>query len=312
MTTDPVVHLYPAVHLSRQTIAEHELFPEIERKIALHLISIHLKTPRLSRLKASHRKWLMTHSLFALALQRRPDDPLSGLTATRFIDTVMQLGAASRNTAAAFLSELVAYKFLKDAEGVTDRRVRVLILTEASTEAMKSWFMGHLECLDRLDHGNRQALAAADERIFYTAQPLIAEKLVADPWWRIPPESSSHFLNSDMGGMVLHDLISHLPDQPEEDGRYSLGPVTLARLGDTYLISSTNLKRMFKKAEVEQLLGWEQPRRRGNLWLSKSFVTDYFNWQAAKFDGVNAAFWEACKSLGVITNPVPDIASNAA
>ncbi len=74
--------------LTRTEIAVHPLFPTIEKQIAEHLIAIHLRTPRLSRLKASHRKWLMTHSLFALSLQRRDDDPLSGLTATRFVEIV--------------------------------------------------------------------------------------------------------------------------------------------------------------------------------------------------------------------------------
>ena len=59
--------------MSRAEIVAHPLYPAIERQIAQHLIGIHMRTPRMSRLKASHRKWLMTQSVFALALRRTPE-----------------------------------------------------------------------------------------------------------------------------------------------------------------------------------------------------------------------------------------------
>ncbi|NSZ16644.1 hypothetical protein K4831_07815 [Agrobacterium vitis] len=287
--------------LSREAIAAHPAFPEIEREIARHLIGIHLKTPRLSRLKACHRKWLMSHSMYALALQRVPEDPLSGLTASRFMDVAMQLGAASRNTAASFLAELSAYKFIEEIENPADRRMRILVPTAATEAAMISWFLGHLDCLDRLDDGGRRALADANPLIFRIAQPMIAQALVVDPDWRMPRETIAPFLNSDMGGMVLHGMISQIPDHPDADGLYRLGPISLAALGETYLISITNLKRMFKKSQEEELLGWELPRRRGNVWLSQRFVDDYFHWQSTKFEAINTAFWNAAAQVNILT-----------
>lgn len=285
--------------LTRAEIAGHPLFPTIEKQIAEHLIGIHLRTPRLSRLKASHRKWLMTHSLFALSLQRRDDDPLSGLTATRFVEIVMKLGAASRNTATAFLAELVAYKFLRDIPDVPDRRVRVLETTESAYGAMASWFMGHMACLDRLDGGVREQTAAADPRIFRIAQPFASAHLVEDPTWRDPPDSIGHFLWSDLGGMVLHDLIARIPGTLADQERIDVGPLSLPELSEVYMISATNLKRMFKKAEIDGLLGWQLPRRRGSLWLSRPFVSDYFTWQSAKFAALEQAFHHATGELGI-------------
>lgn len=285
--------------LTRTEIAVHPLFPTIEKQIAEHLIGIHQRTPRLSRLKASHRKWLMTHSLFALSLQRRNDDPLSGLTATRFVEIVMKLGAASRNTATAFLAELVAYKFLRDVPDVPDRRVRVLETTETAYDAMLAWFMGHMACLDRLDGGTREQIAAADPRIFRIAQPFAAAHLVEDPTWRDPPDSIGHFLWSDLGGMVLHDLIARIPGSLADQERIDVGPLSLPELSEVYMISATNLKRMFKKAEVEGLLGWQLPRRRGSLWLSRPFVDDYFRWQSAKFAALDQAYHHAAGELGI-------------
>jgi hypothetical protein len=285
--------------MTRAEIAAHPLFPSIEKQIAQHLIGIHLRTPRMSRLKASHRKWLMTQSLFALALRRRPDDPLSGLTATRFVETVMRLGAASRNTATGYLAELVAYKFLRDVPDVPDRRVRVLEATEISLGGMRSWFNGHMACLDRLDGGQREATSLDNEKIFFLAQPMAADMLVDEPLWRDPPDSIGHFLWSDLGGMILHDLVARLDGVDRHAPRVLAGPVTLAELSETYQVSATNLKRMFKKAEMEGLLGWELPRRRGSLWLAQSFLEDYFTWQSAKFYALDLAFHQACRELHI-------------
>ncbi|WP_245281457.1 hypothetical protein [Rhizobium sp. AAP43] len=258
----------------------------------------------MSRLKASHRKWLLTQSLFSLALRRNPEDPLSGLTATRFIETAMRLGAASRNTATAYLAELVAYKFLRDIPDVPDKRVRVLEPTEISLEGMRSWFHGHMACLDRLDGGARERTCLADDRIFRLAQPMAADALVEEPLWRDPPETIGHFLWSDLGGMILHDLIARLDSVDRSADRVFAGPVTLVELSDGYQVSATNLKRMFKKAESDGLLGWELPRRRGNLWMSQRFIEDYFIWQSAKFAHLDLAYHQATATLGIVETTV--------
>lgn len=287
--------------MTRAEIAAHPLFPAIEKQIAQHLIGIHMRTPRMSRLKASHRKWLMTQSLFALALRRTDDDPLSGLTATRFVETVMRLGAASRNTATGYLAELVAYRFLRDVPDVPDKRVRVLEPTELSLGGLRSWFNGHLACLDRLDGGSREMTSLAEERIFLIAQPIGADMMVADPLWREPADSIGHFLWSDLGGIILHDLIARLDNVDRSQPTMSCGPVTLVELSETYQVSNTNLKRMFKKAETDNLLFWEQPRRRGDLILTSRFVEDYFTWQSAKFAAIDNSYHQALQRLGMQT-----------
>jgi hypothetical protein len=283
--------------LSRQEIVGHPGFLAIERRIASHLIAIHERTPRLSRLKASHRKWLMTQAFIALSLQRQPDDPLSGLTATRFIETVMKLGTASRNTATAYLAELVAYKLLRDVPDVPDRRVRVLETTETAYGAMNSWFQGHMTCLDMLDGGHREEDSKADPRIFRIAQPHAADKLMKDELWLEPADTIGHFLWSDFGGLILHDLITRIEHYDPQAERVEIAPLALSSLSDKYRLSATNLKRMFQRAEAEGLIGWQHPRRRGRMWFSQQFLQDYFTWQSAKFAALEEAYHYAIKTL---------------
>jgi AraC-like DNA-binding protein len=280
---------------TRDEILHHPLFLSIERQIALHLIDIHKRAPRLARLAASHQKWLMTQTLFAMHAGRDRGNPRSGLTAGRMMQVAKEFDLASKNTAASFLAELIAYKFLRDAADETpDRRLRRLETTEASEEAMASWFQGHMACLDQLDGGNRASLTADTPRHFLLAQPRAARALIQDPVWKEPPSSIGHFLWSDVGGLVLHDLISRLPDDAREHDRTLLKGVTISEIASDFGISLTNLKRMFKKAETDGMLGWENPRNLGTLWLSKTFIEDYFHWQSAKFAELDSAIhWAA-------------------
>ncbi|RDJ12185.1 hypothetical protein [Rhizobium grahamii] len=275
---------------TRDEILHHPLFLSIERQIALHLIGIHKRAPRLARLAASHQKWLLTQTLFAMHTGRDRSNPVSGLTASRMMQVAKEFDLASKNTAASFLAELIAYKFLRDAPDETpDRRLRRLETTELSEEAMASWFQGHMACLDQLDGGNRASLTADDVRLFHLAQPRAARALIQDPVWKEPRASIGHFLWSDVGGLVLHDLISRLPDDAREQHRILLKDVSISEIANEFGISLTNLKRMFKKAETDNLLGWESPRNRGALWLSRTFIEDYFYWQSAKFAELDSA-----------------------
>jgi len=280
---------------TRDEILHHPLFLSIERQIALHLIGIHKRAPRLARLAASHQKWLLTQTLFAMHTGRDKSNPVSGLTAGRMMQVAKEFDLASKNTAASFLAELIAYKFLRDAPDETpDRRLRRLETTELSEEAMASWFQGHMVCLDQLDGGNRASLTADDPRLFYLAQPRAARALIQDPVWKEPRASIGHFLWSDVGGLVLHDLISRLPDDAREQNSILLKGVSISEIANEFGISLTNLKRMFKKAEGDDMLGWESPRSRGALWLSRTFIEDYFHWQSAKFAELDSAIhWAA-------------------
>ncbi|CAN7314145.1 hypothetical protein [Rhizobium sp. LjRoot258] len=280
---------------TRDEILHHPLFLSIERQIALHLIGIHKRAPRLARLAASHQKWLLTQTLFAMHTGRDRGNPVSGLTAGRMMQVAKEFDLASKNTAASFLAELIAYKFLRDApDEMPDRRLRRLETTEVSEEAMASWFLGHMACLDQLDDGNRASLTADEPRLFHLAQPRAARALIQEPIWKEPRSSIGHFLWSDVGGLVLHDLISRLPDDAREHKRVLLMGVSISELANEFGISLTNLKRMFKRAETDNLLGWESPRNRGALWLSRTFIEDYFHWQSAKFAELDSAIhWAA-------------------
>lgn len=154
-------------------------FPVLQQ-CARHLVGLYDQFPRVARLVSSQQKWLLSQSAYALHLERDPADPLTGITASRLLEIMVTFGAASRNTATAFLAEMLAYKLIRDVPGNTNRRSRPLEPTEISTDAMEKWFRGQMHCLDLLDGGARVTNLDADPSIFQRAQPIAARRLIED------------------------------------------------------------------------------------------------------------------------------------
>lgn len=172
--------------------------------------------------------------------------------------------------------------------------------TESATQAMVSWFDGHMACLDEMDGGSRHALSTADRRIFWMAQPRAARALLKDVHWRVLPDSIASFIRSESGGMVMHEIVSRMSPANVEGDRVYAGEISVALLAGKYAISVTNVKRMFAPVEASGDAGWEKPRRKGRLWFSRRFMNDYFQWQATKFAALDEAAHWARETLGAL------------
>jgi AraC-like DNA-binding protein len=265
---------------------------------ARHMIELYDQFPRTARLVAAQQKWLLTQSAYALHLQRDPADPLSGITASRLLDTIVEFGAASRNTATAFLSEMLAYKLIRDVPGTHSKRSRPLEPTETAHEAMMLWFRGQMRSLDLLDKGSRVKRLEADPEIFFRAQPIAAKRLIADKAWREPPLTISCFVWTEYGGLILDDFVSRLLNLIPEDGYHRVEGLRFSELSTHYSLSRTHLRRLFARAE--ELGSIELKEGSGTsktILASESFVDDYKRWQAVKFSALDQAYREAVASI---------------
>jgi hypothetical protein len=266
-------------------------FPQILQAGARTLISVNDLFPRVARLVASHQKWMLTHAAYALHLERDRDNPDSGITAARLLKLMRDTGGASRNTAAAFLAELVAYKLLRPAVG-RSKRARPLEPTEISQDAMQLWFKSQMNTLDLLDGGSRVQQVETDPTIFERAHPLAARRLLSDPRWTKPPEGVAVFVWSESGGVILDDLMTRPPSLAADEGKVSI-EVNLAKLAEHYLISNTHVRRLFAYAESGGFVGKVNDGRRGRFWLSARLIEEYAFWQAVKFEALASAFDQA-------------------
>ncbi len=141
---------------SAEDIAEHPNFVEALRDFAASLRQQFDDSPRLSRMLASHQRWLLSQAAFALQLEYDPSQPGSGLTTTNLREIITSNNAASRNTVLNFLDQLLSYKFVRIV-GDPTRRPKRYEATEVTYQAVYLWLLANLLVLDRLDGGDRVA-----------------------------------------------------------------------------------------------------------------------------------------------------------
>ncbi|WP_064684296.1 hypothetical protein [Rhizobium bangladeshense] len=271
-----------------ENLAADDRFSAAILHCANQLLAIYRESPRIASIFAAQQRWLMAHAGFALHYGY-PGDGKRGLYSGRFIDFAVRNDIASRNTAAAFMQEMLAYRFLQAVPG-PDKRTRYLEPTEIAEQHFTRWLLAHMMILDSLDGGERAAKVAADPSAMMAAiQPLIARAIIGSQAVRSPGPTFNLFNWANSGGLVMDYLISRLPEFPRAAERVVVGPLSLRELREQFMISNTHLKRLLTQASNMGSVGWTEPSRKGDFWLSGPFILEYWNYQAAKFAIIDAA-----------------------
>ncbi|MBB2696905.1 hypothetical protein EFD56_17590 [Rhizobium phaseoli] len=284
-----------------ETLAADDRFLAAILHCADQMLAIYRESPRIASIFAAQQRWLMAHAGFALHYGH-PDYEKSGLYSGRFVDFAVKNDIASRNTAAAFMQEMLAYRFLRPAPGA-DKRTRYLEPTEIAEQHFTRWLVTHMMILDSLDGGERAEKIAADPAAMMAAiQPRIAKAIIGSQAVRSPGPTFNLFNWANSGGLVMDYLISRLPDFPRTAERVVVGPLSLRELREQFMISNTHLKRLLTQASNMGSVGWTEPSRKGAFWLSGPFILEYWNYQAAKFAIVDAAA-EAVLGPAVLIEP---------
>ncbi|AIC26533.1 MULTISPECIES: hypothetical protein [Rhizobium] len=257
--------------------------------------------PRLARLLASHQRWLLTQTAYALHLEYDPRDPTSGLTAVGLTGRITAHKVASRNTVLAFIEELFTYRFITHTPGDERRRPRHFEPANVSLQAMSAWIHANLAALDLLDGGERAAVFQANPSLMRLVQPRIARHCLEDAAWREPPAQVALFLWTEAGGLVVDNFIARMETEDAEAGKFLVGRVETRALAADFMMSRTHLQRLLAKAAQRGCVGWYDEPRKAHLWLSRHFVEEYCAWQAVKFAYVDEAFEWATARIDPLT-----------
>ncbi|APO75475.1 hypothetical protein AM571_CH02669 [Rhizobium etli 8C-3] len=274
--------------ITAEKLAADDRFFEAVLLCANEMLAIYRESPRIASIFAAQQRWLMAHAGFALHYGY-PDGITKGLYSGRFVEFVVTNKIASRNTAATFMQEMLAYRFLRPASSQSDRRARLLEPTETAEQHFLKWLLAHLFILDGPDGGKRLERASADLSTIGKIQPLIAKAIIETDAVRDPGRTFNLFNWANSGGLVMDYLMSRLPGFDRSKERMALGPVSLGEIRAQFMISNTHLKRLLSQAAAIGSIGWEEPPRKGDLWLSRGFILEYWNYQAAKFAIIDAA-----------------------
>ena len=242
---------------------------------------------------ATQQRWLMAQAALAKYFRNEVLEPGSGVLAERFIDAVDGQRLASRNTAAAFLQEMLKYGIVRHVAGSEGRRRRPFEPLPTTLAMLLHWLAIHLATLDGLDGGGRAMTLRAKPALLGAIQPLIADGLLATAAIRSPGKTFSLFTWINDGGLVMDRLIAGC--QAPHDLQRLVTDVTSISMVAKYLnLSRTQLGRKFAAAEAMGSLGWSGVRGKSALWLSAGFLREYHTAQAVKLAIIDAAFATGC------------------
>ncbi|MER9329635.1 hypothetical protein NKJ26_23365 [Mesorhizobium sp. M0152] len=278
--------------LDLENIARHPALHRCVQEQSLALIRIYEDSPRLASIFATQQRWLMGHVGLAMHFRRDPLDRRKDLTVSRFIEVVHRHTVASRNTADAFIKEMLHYKVAEYVAG-GDGRTHPLQPTEATVRTFTGWVLAHLRTLDHIDGGDRLARFMERPDMVSRLQPLVADGLLASKPVREPNQTFSLFIWLNNGGIVMDWLMSGI--DPDDAGLDQI-PTSVVSIGDFarwLKLSRTHLGRKLRDAEKLGSVGWLGQRGHSVMWVSHRFYEEYMTVQAAKLAIVDSAF-DAC------------------
>ncbi|KRB19256.1 MULTISPECIES: hypothetical protein [Mesorhizobium] len=278
--------------LTLEEIADHPALHRCIRVQAQAMNQTYEMNPRLASVFATQQRWLMAHIGLALHFRREPDDYRKELTTARFLDAIRQNSVASRNTADAFVKEMLHYGFIEYVPTAQDGRIRPLRPATASLEPVTLWLMAHLQTLDSLDGANRLAVFLARPDALAMLQPRIADGLLSSNPVREPKQTFSLFTWLNNGGVVMDWLISGVDPGHAGLDRIPTGVVSIGDFAKWLKLSRTHLARKLRAAEDLGSVGWLGQRGQSVMWVSRDFYGEYMAAQAVKLAIMDAAFTE--------------------
>ncbi|WP_342778149.1 hypothetical protein [Mesorhizobium norvegicum] len=195
-----------------------------------------------------------------------------------------------RNTADAFLKELLHYNFIEYLSATQDGRIRPIQPTVNTLDTLAGWLMAHLHTLDSLDGAN--CLATFLERPDAPArvQPLVADGLISSSPLREPKQTFSLFSWLNNGGVVMDWLISGVDPDHAGLAQIPTGIVSIGDFAKWLKLSRTHLARKLRDAEDLGSVGWLGQRGHSVMWVSGDFYQEYMTAQAVKLAIIDAAF----------------------
>ncbi|KZD20618.1 hypothetical protein A4A58_17925 [Tardiphaga robiniae] len=263
------------------------------RRQAQALLALHQASPRATAPFATQQRWLMSQAGLAQYFRNDLAQPGSGVLAERFIAAVLSHGVASRNTAAAFVNEMLKYGVVRYVADSAGRRQRPFEPASATLSMLLYWLAAHLVTLDGFDGGARAVALDRRPSLLGVIHPAIADGLLASHSIRQPDGTFALFTWVDDGGVVMDRLIAGCAE-PADDARIRTDVTSVSALAQGLNLSRTQLGRKFAAAEAMGSLGWSGTRGKSAMWVSQAFWRDYHAAQAVKLAIVDAAFAAAC------------------
>lgn len=280
--------------LSFADISAHPQILSLIGRQSSALIEAFQYNPRMSSIFATQQRWLLAHLAMALAF-REGGAASPRLTLARFLDEAQSNGISSRNTADAFMKEMLHYGYAVLTIDPKDRRAKPLSVTSEPLAMLYRWAMTHLVTLDALDGGQRLAAIARMPDAFAHLEMEIAANILTTVSIREPQNTVSLFTWLNNGGVIMDWLITNLKELSADGERYVTSVTSVSEIASWIKLSRTHLTRKLREAEAMGSMGWTGKRGDSAMWVSAGFVAEVIAYQAVKLAIIDSACERAFK-----------------
>jgi hypothetical protein len=255
------------------------------------MFEAHKLAPRAAALFATQQRWLISHA--ALAHYFEPYDRIEpGVSRKRLGLMGPLFGIASRNTAYALFDEAVKYDVLHVSQDVGANDERIAVPSSSALLLVGLWYQQHLEALDVLDGGQRQAeFIDQGARLLAIMQPHVARGLLSSPNLRAPGRVYTVFTWSDSGGWLMDRLVAGMDwTEGQEQQRFVTDVCSITSLAEAVKLSRAHTSRKLSEAQAIGGLGWTGRAGRSPIWISRGFYEEYAEFQARKLLIIDQAY----------------------
>ncbi|SFU14247.1 hypothetical protein [Mesorhizobium sp. YR577] len=290
-----------------EIVSHPALFPVIQRQSRAFL-QVSEEHPRLAAVFATHQRWLMAMVAVALYFRSNPGGSPTGTSTARFFEVIDYHSVASKNTASAFVKEMLNYGFASYGSDIEDKRTVTFHPTALSVDAIGVWLTIGLTTLDSLDGKTRLATFQAAPDGARRLLPLISDGLLKSRAVREPKNTFSLFSWLNEGGIVIERLITGMRKADIKAARISTDITSVTNLGMWLTLSRAHLARKLREAEDAGSLGWHGQKNHSVMWVSQGFLQDYMAAQAVKLAIIDASF-AMCFGVEAEKSPIVDSSS---
>ncbi|PWB65682.1 MAG: hypothetical protein C3F17_03410 [Bradyrhizobiaceae bacterium] len=247
----------PGMRFPPETVAAlsaHPRFPEAARRVAQCLLSLYRGNRLLNQLVNDRGRFLLAFLLLHFHYSRRPDDPQSGLTAGRVVETCVTHGICSRGRAKALLMLMRVAGYIAPAPDAADRRYRVLVPTERLIALHHDRWRCQFEAMALVLPEAATALTLLERPAFAPAflRPLVAHFMAGNRVIDYSPELSG-FIDRNAGFLILMSLLlAGDPEQPERPAA-----ISISGLARRFGVSRAHVLKFLRDAAEEGLIARE-------------------------------------------------------
>ncbi len=185
--------------LSFEQMMSHPDRRAIVRHLARAFLELHAADPLTGTVFSTQQRWLMAQVGIALHFRELTGDGPPVYTAS-VLDKVEAEQIAARNTAHAFMLEMLKYGVVQYRSPEKKGKFRLLCLPDSMVAAITGWIGLHLYMLDCFDGGSCSDVFRRDPKSVFFVQPAVADELAASQSMRLPQGAFAHFTWLKEGG----------------------------------------------------------------------------------------------------------------